>query len=282
MSPLERRCRLLLLAYPASYSRDRGEEILGTLMEATPERRRRPLLRDVRALVAGGFRARAAQHRRETTAANLRLAALLGVLIYLSLGAFGFVDDFVGPELNPTATFSFGPSGWRALLAGLLLVVVVILVWFGSRSVLVAAALAAAAAVPYSGFTQGQLTGATITELLCLAAVVALAWHSERPSWAWLWLIGVVAVAETLPGYLQFVYFWPYVALGLVLLVLVVTFAWIGVDARPAVAVATYWLVYSLSITLDNLEFGAARPARLEIGPDVASPARHVRRARAC
>lgn len=196
MSPLERRCRLLLLAYPASYSRDRGEEILGTLMEATPERRRRPLLRDVRALVAGGFRARAAQHRRETTAANLRLAALLGVLIYLSLGAFGFVDDFVGPELNPTATFSFGPSGWRALLAGLLLVVVVILVWFGSRSVLVAAALAAAAAVPYSGFTQGQLTGATITELLCLAAVVALAWHSERPSWAWLWLIGVVAVAD--------------------------------------------------------------------------------------
>jgi hypothetical protein len=35
MSKLERRCRLLLTAYPAEYRRERGEEILGTLLETT-------------------------------------------------------------------------------------------------------------------------------------------------------------------------------------------------------------------------------------------------------
>lgn len=76
MSPLERCCRLLMLAYPASYRRDRGEEVLGTLLEATPGSRKRPLPRDACALLLGGLRARIARHRRHTTAANLRLAVL--------------------------------------------------------------------------------------------------------------------------------------------------------------------------------------------------------------
>ena len=36
MSPLERHCRWLLRAYPAWYRRDRAEEMLGTLLEASP------------------------------------------------------------------------------------------------------------------------------------------------------------------------------------------------------------------------------------------------------
>jgi len=44
---LERRARALLRAYPAEYRRERGEEIIGTLLEAAPWRpvRRGPTAR---------------------------------------------------------------------------------------------------------------------------------------------------------------------------------------------------------------------------------------------
>jgi hypothetical protein len=55
---LERRCRWLLLAYPAWYRRERGEEMLDTLLEASPPGRRWPCVRDARALITGGLRVR--------------------------------------------------------------------------------------------------------------------------------------------------------------------------------------------------------------------------------
>ena len=58
MSPLERRCRWLLRAYPAWYRRDRGREMLGTLLKASPPGARWPPFRDARALVIGGLRVR--------------------------------------------------------------------------------------------------------------------------------------------------------------------------------------------------------------------------------
>jgi hypothetical protein len=53
VTPLERRCRWLLLAYPACYRRERAGEMLGTLLEASAPGRRWPSFRDARALVAG-------------------------------------------------------------------------------------------------------------------------------------------------------------------------------------------------------------------------------------
>ena len=58
MSSLERRCRRLLRAYPAWYRRGRGDEILDTLLEASPPGRGWPSFRDTRALVIGGLRVR--------------------------------------------------------------------------------------------------------------------------------------------------------------------------------------------------------------------------------
>jgi hypothetical protein len=58
MTPLERRCRWLQRAYPAWYRRSRGEEMLGTLLDASPPGRRWPSVRDARALVIGGLRVR--------------------------------------------------------------------------------------------------------------------------------------------------------------------------------------------------------------------------------
>jgi hypothetical protein len=60
---LERRARALLRAYPAEYRRDRAEEIIDTLLEATTGGRAYPSARDARALVAGGLHARALRNR---------------------------------------------------------------------------------------------------------------------------------------------------------------------------------------------------------------------------
>jgi len=58
VSSLERRCRWLLLAYPAWYRRNRAGEMLGTLLETNPPGRQWPSFRDARALILGGLRVR--------------------------------------------------------------------------------------------------------------------------------------------------------------------------------------------------------------------------------
>ena len=50
MTRLERHCRWLLRAYPAWYRRKRAEEMLGTLLEASPPGRNWPSFRDARTL----------------------------------------------------------------------------------------------------------------------------------------------------------------------------------------------------------------------------------------
>ena len=81
---LERRARALLRAYPAEYRHGRAEEIIGTLLEAAPPGRSFPPAREAWSLIAGGRHARAARNRRPGVRANLRLALLLGISIYLS------------------------------------------------------------------------------------------------------------------------------------------------------------------------------------------------------
>ena len=58
MTPLERRCRWLLHAYPAWYRHERAGEMLGTLLEASAPGQSWPSFRDARALAAGGLRVR--------------------------------------------------------------------------------------------------------------------------------------------------------------------------------------------------------------------------------
>jgi hypothetical protein len=147
MSKLERRCRLLLIAYPAEYRRERGEEIIGTLLETTPRGRGWPHARDVRALIIGGLRARAAANRRLSTAADIRLAVLLGIAIWLYMLAAAFLWDFATSSAVFDTAHDTAASGWRELLAGLLIAAAATCAWRGRRRLLFAWAPAAAAAV---------------------------------------------------------------------------------------------------------------------------------------
>jgi hypothetical protein len=228
---LERRGRLLLRAYPAGYRQQRGEEILGTLLEASPPGRSWPRPRDSWALVLGGLRARAMHNQRLPIVASLRLATLLGVCVYLSFSAFGYLLD-----------------GWQPALVGLLLCVAALAPWLGRRPAMTAAVLAAgvvlALAVATGPLTTIALLPVGIT-CLALAAAAILSAGAERPPRAWLWLPGL-AVAAWLVAELSWATGWfpvwaftasrPAVLLaGLAVAVL----AWIVTDPRPAIGLAT-------------------------------------------
>jgi hypothetical protein len=269
VTTLERRFRLLLHAYPAAYRRDRAEEILGTLIETTPAGRTRPLARDIRALLAGGLRARGLQNRRLSTPANLRLAALLGCAMLLSYFAgtyliSGGVGTAAVSAAEPPPWFSLAPT-WKGGLCVALLILVaveVVLAWLARPRAVALWSIAVGTAAVASGFTPyaRPWLAMLLPMLLPLAALVLLSRGPERPPRLWLWLPGlimaqavVVQLATALHWYgiISFLYptghMWP-----LTVALLAVTVAWIGVDARPAIGLALFGASLSTAWVLTN------------------------------
>jgi hypothetical protein len=239
MTALERRARLLLLAYPATYRSERGDEILTTLLEATPAGRNWPLVRDSRALVTAGLKVRTGQNRSLRTAVNLRLAALLGVAVYLSLGAGRFLSYFVFVLRNTTA------PDWPFLAFGLLVALAVLLSFLTGRKLVLAAALAAGALPAYSALSGGTAILPVLAVLLLLAALVALTGGTERLPRPWLWLAALAAIVPVLLASLaatasEMTSLSAAARIWLSAVMVVAAVASIGLDARPAVALAVY------------------------------------------
>jgi hypothetical protein len=259
-SRLERRVRLLLHAYPPGYRADRGAEMLGTLLEATPDGRDWPSARDSWSLLAGGTRARRASNRQPGPATSLRQAAVLGLALYLSLRSAEF---FIGdPLIRAHGT---------PILAGLLLAATVLAVWAGHRTLLVTTAAASLSVLAYYWYsywatpafryqrpfewTALQLISA-MPLLLAMLALVHLARRDGRPPRSWLILacapLLAILVARTLPVLLR-----PNPAPGLVwnllpdvfLLLAIPALAWLATDTRPALGVALAH-VLSQAVTL--------------------------------
>jgi hypothetical protein len=253
MTTLERRCRLLLRAYPAAYRQERGEEIIGTLLQATPAGRSWPLARDVRALIVGGLRARAALNRRLTTAANLRIAALVGAAGYLSFSALVYLR--VGARMLLLATGRAHEGGWLLLAVAALVGVTVAAVWLsGRRGIPLAAAITAAAGVSLAGGWRPTALGWPVTELACLAVLALLAGRGERPGVRWLWPVALVAVVSLAAGLVPGV--GPLVFGTLLLALGVVSVLWVFIDARPAIATAVFLLAFWLPSGIDRLARG--------------------------
>ena len=257
MTALEWRCRWLLSAYPAWYRRQRGEEMLGTLMEASPAGRRWPSLRDIRAMIMGGLRVRAGQHRRLSTPANLRLAGLLGVALALlwlignNLSSAIMFWNHVYPHAAP-ATLTYQAA------ASLLALAAVAAAWFAPWPAVAVPALAGAALWVYSG---DRVMASQPAGLLIL--LVILTTGRERMPRSWLGLAGLLLALTMLEQFtavprLYFLYtplsYAPWVVLGAVIL-------WAAVDARPAVAMAIYLASNYLIFTLIGYAGYVAAPA---------------------
>jgi hypothetical protein len=260
MTRLERRCRMLLRAYPTLYRQTRGEEIIGTLQEATPEGRAWPLARDVRSLVMGGLQARAALNRQLTTAANLRIAALIGVTTYLAFIAVGDLSFVVLELTRRTGHAHVNP--WPPLLVWALVGVAVAAAWVSRRKmlVLIAATAASAALVLATTWQQGSVVF-SVPELACLASLALLARSAERPGRRWLWPVALIAgwpLAQILvPG------IWALSTLVVVLPAL--SLLWVVIDARPAVAAAVFVLALWLPVGIASVTAGPNIAAAIPI-----------------
>ncbi len=288
MNTLERRCRFLLHAYPAAYRRERAEEMLGTLLETTPQGRTWPLPRDTQALLLGGLRVRSGQERRLSMPGNLRLAALLGCAIFLSFTAVNYGSYGVGYTFN-AYTRGSGIAGflhWQPVTVMALLLTAAVLPWLAGRIVVALGAIAAGTAVvaydlssqfPWNDFHLSQApregdAAAILEVLLPLAALVLLALGKERPPRLWLWLptsaiaFAVLAEFRAVEGILsnqnlslQDPYLWL-VPFGIAI-------AWIGIDARPAIGVATYFSLWLGQVLIDRFDiavfsFNSGAPAQ--------------------
>jgi len=93
---LELAYRRLLLAYPADYRQDRGEEILSTLLAAAPSGRHRPTIAEAFNLLYHGIRTRARTTRRALASPVAADALLLATLVSLTVAAAVAVAAIVG------------------------------------------------------------------------------------------------------------------------------------------------------------------------------------------
>ena len=81
MNDLERRYRLLLLAFPRRYRARRGEELVGTLMEGARPEQRWPTPSEAADLVDAGLRARTGLSSESALGSVLGLAAPYGLAV---------------------------------------------------------------------------------------------------------------------------------------------------------------------------------------------------------
>lgn len=278
MTRLERRCRFLLLAYPGAYRQRRGEEMLCTLLQSTPADSSWPLARDCRAMIVAGLQVRAAQNRRLSMAANLRVAAMLGCVLYLSFSFYvvaGLPLWYLGAGLGPR-TESYPHL---AFAAGLLGCTALLLLRPGGRTGAIATIVAVAALIAGTvSLVIGTPVATTIDLILpavLVLAVLAVVSHgAERLPRLWLWPPGlVVAVAVLAPvasslsfaGYSHLLLAPPYLWETTAFLAL----AGIVVDARPAIGVAIFLgLAASMTVISTWLAFGPLESAATGAAPD--------------
>jgi hypothetical protein len=262
---LERRARALLRAYPAEYRDGRAEEMIGTLLEAAPPGRSFPAAREAWSLVLGGRHARADRNRRPGVKANLRLALLLGISIYLSFVYCETFASYAPGVAVPWLTSAAAAAGAAAALAP----------WLGSRAATTALAVLAGtfnvvdsyrqlSTDPYAP-PQVNVTIAvtTLAMLAVFAALAALSGGPARLPRSWLWLPGAFPLALVAGRLLHQLLRLPRytlnpdsLVLGALVLLAVVVACWLAADPRPAFALCLAFLLGIAIFTLPNLVYG--------------------------
>ena len=199
---LERHARLLVRTYPPAYRADRGEEIVGTLLEATPPGRNWPLAYEAASVISGGLRARRAANLRQGVSASLRQAATVGVALYLA--------QFPGELLWSLVWwvqdgFRYSPyNGPLYLLPSILVAVILGAAWSGRRWLMtVPPVVTFAVTLVYFVVTRSTSAGTlsvylVMIGLATLAVLVPLTTRAVRPPLSLLWLVCLQLVVAVL------------------------------------------------------------------------------------
>ena len=274
---LERRARWLLRAYPAAYRADRGEEIIGTLLEAVPPGRDWPPPREAIALVAAGLHARRAANLRQGLAVSLRQVAVAGAGVYLAqLPALG-LGAVVWSARRGHLSFLFWEYEWLFYALGVLALVILAAGWSGRRGLAAAGAAAAViAAVSFLVTMQDWHLMVVLADFVGPPVVMFLlfARRMERLPLSLLWLPGLAlgvalagSLANTYPALFAAVtagttLLAPYTT-GLSLVTVLVAVCWLATDVRPLAS-----LVFAFTVSRVVYGFSYGRPL-VTVGPAV-------------
>lgn len=237
---LERRYRRLLLAYPETYRRRRGDELLSTLMELSEPGQRWPAPRQARALLLAGVRVRAGIDQVPSTAHAWRDGARAALVLLLTWQIITqvWVVELARADLRESGdTVSWhllgGPAA-TVLVAGAALLT--LLAGRYRPGVALALLTPVAAVLPPLNTTWDTFS---VFQILCwwlpVAALAAPLLRRPAPGgpWRWLLTIPLLVLASALL---------PLLGLGLAALViaLVLLAACLGwaamIDPRPAIA----------------------------------------------
>jgi hypothetical protein len=274
---LERRARWLLRAYPVAYRADRGEEIIGTFLEAVPPGRDWPPSREAVALVTAGLHARRAANLRQGLAASLRQVAVAGAAVYLvQLPALGLgAVAWAARRGHLPSLFWF--DEWLFYVLGLLALVLLPAAWSGRRALVAAGAAAAViAAVSFTVIRQEWDLMVVLADFVGppVAVFLLFARRTERPPLSLLWLPGLalgVALAESLVNAAPALHaattagttlLSPYTS-GLSLVTVLVAVCWLATDIRPLAS-----LVFAFTASRVIYGFAYGRPM-VTVGPTV-------------
>jgi hypothetical protein len=254
VSALERRYRALLRAYPRAYRAERGDEIVGTLLDDSRPDQQWPSRRDVGALVLGGLRQRTGADRLPPGAA-LRDGLYLALIMILTGDAVAVFPVRLATvhvsvhsvALTAVAALAALLVRWRAI--GLVLVVLTsVQAWLGT----------------YPGL-RAERAASEAPTLAVVAVFAIVAWRARRAGRAPVRLPApLVVAAVVLAAALQraqvadpFQDRWkPFVLLAVPVVAAVLAAV---VDPRLLVAAPVAVLSDALTRTYDLASFGSLR-----------------------
>jgi hypothetical protein len=254
---LERRYRRLLTAYPLAYRRERGDELLGTLLELSRPGQRWPALRQGWALLLAGLRMRTGADRLSSTADAWRdsaRAALVLMLVWQLIGQLWQLM-LLRAELPPGQSIS-GPTVGGSVATGVLAGAAIVALLAGRHRPGVALALLSGvlSVLPPFNTTWDNLYPFQILAW-CLPVTVLAVPLLRRPAaggpWRWLLAIPLLVLGSALVPL-----FGPELAAPVIAVVAVAACLIWGalVDPRPAIALGLLFLtmvprlVVSLSV----------------------------------
>ncbi|MFF5077979.1 hypothetical protein ACFY36_13070 [Actinoplanes sp. NPDC000266] len=233
---LERRYARLLRLYPAGYRRDRGPELLATLLESTEDARARPPLRETAALVLGALRAHAGHHRGGWLTA-FRAAALM-LLVY---------DVADRAVVLTNESLRGGPSLWSStemLLTIAALALGVLAVAAAAANRFLPAIATASAAFGLTLIVANSMRSPVFSGFWCfpLAIVLLVPLVRRRPAPA----TALLKYAPALPLVLILTSFFPSVSgilnFAAVAALFLGSLLWLAVDERLAMAAGLFLL----------------------------------------
>jgi len=203
MTPAERAYRLALRAYPASYRRERGLEILTTILDGGEERWPRP--RELAAVVADGVRRRGRLAAGGTRAESLRAGERLAVFAWLWPLAVINASRTLYPAIG-AEWIGGGVDWWRAAVSAALSLVAIWALarswWYGPLGAQIAGIALSALGIPFAVTWPWQVTGEVgqATAIFALGFVPGIACALARPragepddARSVLWVPGAVA-----------------------------------------------------------------------------------------